>query len=51
MKKEKDIKKRRYIFLTLTLYIRYFWEIVHNFNYEEKKKLLFFATGSDRVKI
>lgn len=28
---------------------RYFWEIVHEFSYEEKKKLLFFATGSDRV--
>lgn len=29
--------------------IRYFWEIVHSFSYEDKKKLLFFATGSDRV--
>ncbi|KAL7317024.1 hypothetical protein PS15m_003429 [Mucor circinelloides] len=29
--------------------IKYFWEIVHSFSYEEKKKLLFFATGSDRV--
>ncbi|KAI8084518.1 uncharacterized protein BX664DRAFT_337173 [Halteromyces radiatus] len=31
--------------------IRYFWEIVHGFSYEEKKKLLFFATGSDRAPI
>lgn len=30
---------------------RYFWEIVHSFSYEEKKKLLFFATGSDRVSV
>ncbi|KAI8064795.1 uncharacterized protein B0P05DRAFT_476221 [Gilbertella persicaria] len=31
--------------------IKYFWEIVHSFSYEEKKKLLFFATGSDRSPI
>ncbi|KAH8548788.1 hypothetical protein BGW37DRAFT_522980 [Umbelopsis sp. PMI_123] len=31
--------------------IRAFWEIVHEFSDEEKKKLLFFATGSDRVPI
>ncbi|KAG2222227.1 hypothetical protein INT45_010640, partial [Circinella minor] len=31
--------------------IRHFWEIVHEFTYEEKKKLLFFATGSDRAPI
>ncbi|OBZ82387.1 Ubiquitin-protein ligase E3A, partial [Choanephora cucurbitarum] len=31
--------------------IKYFWEIVHSFTYEEKKKLLFFATGSDRAPI
>jgi HECT-domain (ubiquitin-transferase) len=30
---------------------RAFWEIVHEFTDEEKKKLLFFATGSDRVPI
>ncbi|CEG67733.1 hypothetical protein RMATCC62417_04122 [Rhizopus microsporus] len=29
----------------------YFWEIAHSFSYEEKKKLLFFATGSDRAPI
>jgi len=29
--------------------VRYFWEIVHELPYEEKKKLLFFITGSDRV--
>ncbi|ORX45657.1 HECT-domain-containing protein [Hesseltinella vesiculosa] len=31
--------------------IRHFWDIVHHFSYEEKKKLLFFATGSDRAPI
>ncbi|KAI8144833.1 hypothetical protein BJV82DRAFT_606431 [Fennellomyces sp. T-0311] len=31
--------------------IKHFWEIVHEFTYEEKKKLLFFATGSDRAPI
>ncbi|KAG0175295.1 putative E3 ubiquitin-protein ligase HTD2 [Apophysomyces sp. BC1034] len=31
--------------------IKYFWEIVHSFSSEEKKKLLFFATGSDRAPI
>ncbi|KAG2200418.1 hypothetical protein INT46_002285, partial [Mucor plumbeus] len=31
--------------------IKHFWEIVHSFSYEEKKKLLFFATGSDRAPI
>ncbi|KAI9266359.1 hypothetical protein EDC94DRAFT_35995 [Helicostylum pulchrum] len=31
--------------------IKYFWEIVHSFTDEEKKKLLFFATGSDRAPI
>ncbi|KAI8332283.1 hypothetical protein BC941DRAFT_505374 [Chlamydoabsidia padenii] len=31
--------------------IKYFWEIVHDFTYEERKKLLFFATGSDRAPI
>jgi hypothetical protein len=31
--------------------IRYFWEIVHSLSFEEKKKLLFFSTGSDRAPI
>eukprot|EP00126_Sphaerothecum_destruens_P006036 Sdes_comp19182_c0_seq1m9991 len=31
--------------------IRYFWEVVHSFTEEQKKLLLFFATGSDRVPI
>jgi len=31
--------------------IKNFWEIVHKFSLEEKKKLLFFATGSDRSPI
>jgi len=31
--------------------IREFWEIVHAFTDDQKKRLLFFATGSDRVPI
>ncbi|KAJ1912086.1 hypothetical protein IWQ60_009830, partial [Tieghemiomyces parasiticus] len=31
--------------------IRYFWEVVHALSDEQKKRLLFFATGSDRVPI
>ncbi|KAJ1679131.1 hypothetical protein EV182_002669 [Spiromyces aspiralis] len=31
--------------------IRYFWETVREFSDEQKKKLLFFATGSDRVPV
>jgi len=31
--------------------IRAFWEVVHGFSQEEKKRLLFFATGSDRSPI
>eukprot|EP01018_Ginkgo_biloba_P007846 Gb_36705 [translate_table: standard] len=31
--------------------IREFWEIVHSLDEENKKKLLFFATGSDRAPI
>jgi len=33
------------------LYVRNFWEIVHEFTDEQKKLLLQFATGSDRVPI
>jgi len=33
------------------LFARYFWEIVHEFTDEQKKQLLQFATGSDRVPI
>jgi len=33
------------------LFVRYFWEIVHEFTDEQKKQLLQFATGSDRVPI
>lgn len=40
---------RKHKNITLNAFLRYFWEIVHSFSYEEKKKLLFFATGSDRV--
>jgi len=31
--------------------VRNFWEIVHEFSDEQKKQLLQFATGSDRVPI
>lgn len=31
--------------------IKNFWEIVHEFSFEDKKKLLFFCTGSDRAPI
>jgi len=31
--------------------IRYFWDVVHSFTEEQKKKLLFFATGCDRAPI
>ncbi|KAK3813070.1 MAG: hypothetical protein J3Q66DRAFT_42246 [Benniella sp.] len=31
--------------------IRWFWEIVHAYDEKHKKRLLFFATGSDRVPI
>lgn len=30
---------------------RWFWELVHDFNLEEKRKLLQFTTGSDRVPV
>jgi len=33
------------------MFARYFWEIVHEFTDEQKKQLLQFATGSDRVPI
>lgn len=31
--------------------IRYFWEIVHKMDEDQKKKLLMFTTGSDRVPV
>ncbi|XP_072171197.1 ubiquitin-protein ligase E3A-like [Diadema setosum] len=31
--------------------IKYFWEIVHNMDDDQKKKLLMFTTGSDRVPV
>ncbi|KAF9586084.1 putative E3 ubiquitin-protein ligase HTD2 [Lunasporangiospora selenospora] len=31
--------------------IKWFWEIVHKYEEKDKKRLLFFATGSDRVPI
>ncbi|KNC75240.1 hypothetical protein SARC_12233, partial [Sphaeroforma arctica JP610] len=38
-------------FTAQTPVIKYFWEIVHEFTDAQKKRLLFFATGSDRVPI
>jgi len=37
--------------VSVLLFDRYFWEIVHEFTDEQKKQLLQFATGSDRVPI
>lgn len=37
--------------LFLLSLIRYFWDVVMSFSMELKKKLLLFATGSDRVPI
>lgn len=34
-----------------TQIIRHFWELVHEFSQEQKRKLLQFATGSDRVPV
>ncbi|XP_022800186.1 ubiquitin-protein ligase E3A-like [Stylophora pistillata] len=31
--------------------IRWFWEVVHEFTLEQKKQLLMFATGSDRIPV
>jgi len=31
--------------------IKNFWEIIHSFTLEQKKRLLFFSTGSDRAPI
>ena len=30
---------------------RWFWEIVHSFSLEQKKQLLMFTTGSDRIPV
>lgn len=37
--------------LFLLSLIRYFWDVVMSFSMELKKKMLLFATGSDRVPI
>ncbi len=34
-----------------TQVVTWFWEVVHGFSEEQKKRLLFFVTGSDRVPI
>lgn len=33
------------------VFSRHFWEVVHEFDDEQKRKLLQFTTGSDRVPI
>ncbi|KAJ9077981.1 hypothetical protein DSO57_1011273 [Entomophthora muscae] len=38
-------------FTAATPVIMFFWEVVHSFTEAQKKMLLFFATGSDRVPI
>ncbi|CAB4005468.1 ubiquitin- ligase E3A-like [Paramuricea clavata] len=38
-------------FTETSLIIRWFWDIVHKFSIEQKKRLLMFITGSDRVPI
>lgn len=35
----------------LNYVFRWFWEIVHNFTLEQKRQLLMFTTGSDRVPV
>lgn len=35
----------------ILLHIRYFWEVFDEFSEEEKKQLLAFVTGSDRVPV
>ena len=30
---------------------RWFWEVVHSFTLEQKKQLLMFTTGSDRIPV
>ncbi|XP_054709965.1 ubiquitin-protein ligase E3A-like [Uloborus diversus] len=38
-------------YLSDTPIIRWFWELVHDFKLEQKRKLLQFTTGSDRVPV
>ena len=35
----------------INAYNRWFWDIIHQFNEEQKRKFLFFCTGSDRAPI
>lgn len=37
--------------VSLLYFDRWFWELVHEFDLEEKRKLLQFTTGSDRVPV
>lgn len=36
---------------SVSIWYRYFWEIVHNMDEDQKRKLLMFTTGSDRVPV
>ncbi|CAL1263837.1 unnamed protein product [Larinioides sclopetarius] len=38
-------------YLSDTPIIKWFWQLVHDFNLEQKRKLLQFTTGSDRVPV
>jgi hypothetical protein len=38
-------------FFCLQKVVKWFWEVVHELSEERKKKLLHFATGSDRAPI
>merc|ERR1711998_269423 len=46
-------KSARYIdgFTETSLTIKYFWKVCHKLNQEDKRKLLSFCTGSDRIPI
>jgi hypothetical protein len=37
--------------LTFLQVIRWFWEVVHSLSHDQKRRLLAFVTGSDRVPI
>lgn len=50
-KDSRIIKFEKFFYYFINHFIRDFWEIVKEFSLEEKKKLLAFCTGSDRVPV
>lgn len=44
----KSLLKRQ---LSIIFYFRHFWEVVHGFSEEQKRKLIQFTTGTDRVPV